>query len=446
LDEFDFEVTPLEGQSGTEATRKDNAAAHRSRPWTEQRLNRRQRLLRAGCLSGIVLVALVTLLTVPAANRDSLAALLRGPTPTATAQLVPGYDRFGWVHTVPWGRLVIDRQAGPDVRRTGAIGDVDSQLHATSFRLSRGVHTLEYHADLFPTLRCKVSVPPAAGDTCPLDPDTVDFLFPDAPSTRVLDLGATIERLPAEQIEALARATQEQLTATAATLHGTLQPGDHFRTASGKVAIATEPMIAEPRFTLTPDTAIAHPEPDAHCARLCSAADLFSVSGPDTWMLAAPVDLTWRYTTAAGRLVLDNGQSGAGATRSSTDASVEVVWNQGEWQVRLAPLKAPERDPVICGAAGHYLDVLQASVETSPNLNFQWAWPYTASTSDLGCLIAGSNTFDDNGTPNGHISMVFYHNGVMLAANAEAHLLFPQIPLASEHEHVLIQRAAPSWV
>ncbi|HEV8193679.1 MAG TPA: hypothetical protein VGP82_19670 [Ktedonobacterales bacterium] len=445
MDEFDVEVTPIEGRSATHAASEHGGAADDSRLWTERRLDARQRVLRAGCLAAIVLFALLALLSVPASNRESLTSLLRSPTPTPTALLVPGYDRFGWEHTVPWGKLIIDGHAGPDVRRTGVIGDVDSQPRASSFRLSHGVHIVEFQAELFPTLRCKVSVPQSAADTCPLDRDTIDFLFPEAPLTRVLDLGATIERLPTNQIEALARVTQDQLTAAAATLHGSIEPGDHYRAASGKVAIATEPMTAEPRFTLARDTAIAHPEPDAHCARLCSSADLFNVSGPATWILAAPVDLTWRYTTAAGRLVLDNGPSSVGAAQTSVDTSVEAVWNHSEWQVRLAALGSLQRDPVICAAASHYLDVLQASVETNPDLNFQWSWPYIASTTDLGCLVAGTNMFDESGTPSGHVAMVFYHNGVMLAANAGAHLLFPHIPPASKHEQSLIQRAAPPW-
>ncbi len=211
------------------------------------------------------------------------------------------------------------------------------------------------------------------------------------------------------------------------------------------MVIATQAMIVAPRFTLAPSAAITHPDVGAHCARLCSFADLFDPSGPDTWNLAAPVDLTWRYTTPTGHPVFDNGPPDAGAAQQSNDTGVVAIWDRGEWRVRLAPLSPPLREPVICAAAGHSLDVLQASPETSPDLTFTWSWPYAASTDDLGCLLAGSNTFDIKGEPSGNVAYVFYHNGVMLAANAEAHHLFPQIPLPSTHERALIASGLPDW-
>jgi len=447
VDEFDFEVTPLNTRTASRAAPAEDDSADNSplHPWIERRLGWRQRLSRMGGLVAVVTFALVALLLVPSGSRNGIRTLL--PVPTPTTLLLTGNDRFAWEHTVPWGKLFIDGQPGPVLSATGANFKTTPELRPVSFRLSPGRHTLDYRADLFPTLHCVVSVPQAASDTCPLDHQIVDFLFPDAALTRVLDLGATIERLPPGQVQALAHATQELLDATTATQSGIIEPGDHLLNTDGEVATADEPMLIAPHFTPSQDTAVSHPELTAHCARLCSATEAFDPSGPDTWNLIAPVDLTWRYQTLAGQSILDEGPSMPRAAQQSADVSVEAAWKQGQWRVSLAPLSPRTSDLVICATGSHYLEVMQASegTDTTPDPNFRWRWPYAASTRDLGCLFAGSNTLDDSGTPTGHVALVLYRCGVLLAANEEAHRLFPRMPLPSAHERALIQEVTPTW-
>ena len=73
--------------------------------------------------------------------------------------------------------------------------------------------------------------PPRASDTCPLDhsPMAIAYLDAQRAATRLLDLQATIDRLPSAQAHALAIAAQAALTALAASLPGgTLAVGDHY--------------------------------------------------------------------------------------------------------------------------------------------------------------------------------------------------------------------------
>ncbi len=108
----------------------------------------------------------------------------------------------------------IDGKAGPDVRGWALHAAVLHEPQGAAFHLTPGRHTLEYRAAPFPTLKCIVSVPASSADTCPLD--QADSLPPMSdwsikPKTRLLDLQATIDRLPATQAQALVAATQAQL-------------------------------------------------------------------------------------------------------------------------------------------------------------------------------------------------------------------------------------------
>src|SRR5258707_1349735 len=116
------------------------------------------RRLRAAVVVAAALLVTVLLLGSVPDSRTSLGALLHLPTPTPTAPLAFGADQFSAVNGVPWGVL---RSDGKQV----ALSQAQT---AFVFSLPRGRHTLEYRAEPFPVLRCVVSVPQAASDTCPL--------------------------------------------------------------------------------------------------------------------------------------------------------------------------------------------------------------------------------------------------------------------------------------
>ncbi len=129
----------------------------------------------------------------------------------------------------PGGACSSTGKPGPALVGAGLSDDPVPQTHAP-FRLSRGRHTLEYDAALFPTLRCIVSVPYSPDDTCPLGTEGV----PAGPDrlARLLDLQATTNRLSTHERQALVATTQERLTALAAGLPlGSLTAGDHYRDA-----------------------------------------------------------------------------------------------------------------------------------------------------------------------------------------------------------------------
>jgi len=161
------------------------------------------RRLRAAVVAAAALLVTVLLLGSVPDSLAALAALLHLPTPAPTATLMPLAGQFTAVNGVPWGVL----------RADGKVVSLYSAQTLFAFSLPRGRHTLEYHAEPFPVLRCVVSVPQAASDTCPLktaaDAD-VNIL---EGAGRYLDFRCTLRALSDQQQVALEALIQRALDA-----------------------------------------------------------------------------------------------------------------------------------------------------------------------------------------------------------------------------------------
>ncbi|MGZ6320677.1 MAG: hypothetical protein ACXWQR_15450 [Ktedonobacterales bacterium] len=460
MDEFELEVTPLGGSSPRVDDPQDVAgtAAHEANhvststvatPAGGTPLRQRKRTLRAGAVTAATLVTLIAVLLVPSGTRSGVLQLLAVATATPTEVVVPGGDLFIWEHTVLWGTLLIDGRQGPDVRGPSVSFDQQGAQgpQIAGFHLSRGRHTLDYRAALFPALHCTVSVPRSTTDTCPLDHQNTGLFILDQPGIRVLDMQATVDRLPAQQAKALAVVTQSALDAAAAAAGpGTIARGDHFLAEDRSTLTADTPLSAQARFSLTDSATLDRSIQFTHCALLCSSDDLFAVSGPETWTVYAPVELSWRYLGADGRVVLDNGPAIAQEARGSVAVAVTARWQKNQWQVQLAPAGPRLHDPVICAVGGHALDVLRISpFENDVSVQIQWS--YEASTLGLGCLLTGRrSTVDAPDDPPPPMTLLLYRCGVLLAVNAEAQRIFPHLPHPSANELTLAQAATPPGV
>lgn len=461
MDEFELEVTPLgessplvddpQGSANTPVGTIDRTStAVDSRSVRGVSSQQRDRMLRAGAVTTAVLLTLVVLLLVPSGTRSGVFQLLAVPTATPTAVLVPDGDLFLWEHTVPWGTLLIDGRLGPDVRGPSVSFDQQSAqgLRIGGFHLPRGRHTLDYRAALFPTLHCTVSVPRSSTDTCPLDLQNVGFFILERPGIRVLDIQATVDHLQADQASALATITQSLLDAAASAVgQDTITRGDHFLAADGhSTLVAGAPLTAQARFSLSNNVTVDPAHVVAHCALLCSSDDLFAYSGPETWTVYAPVELSWRYEGTDGRVVLDNGPATAPDARESVVVAVVARWEQNQWIVQLAPVGPGVHDPVICAVGGQVLDVLRVSPDQT-DVSRQFQWSYEASTPGIGCLFAGArSTVATPGGPPPPTALLLYRCGVLLAVNVEAQHVFPHLPHPSSHELALARAVAPPGV
>jgi len=281
-------------------------------------------------------------------------------------------------------------------------------------------------------------VPASRDDTCPLA-HLLDFsyLVPDAPATRLLDLQATIDRLPTAFIDGLLGTTQAYLDALARALPtGVLAVGDHSLDRSGGITQAKSALRLAPQFRL--DSSVEQFD-GVDCVTLCTPTDIFATSSADQWALIAPVALTWRYATPSGQVVISDGPALAPGTVPYDMIPLQVGWNDGEWQTPTAVLGASETDPVICPTGAHALNVAQAQTD-----GLRYQWPVTTSTAELGCLFAGSDTEPTTGNPTGSIALVLYRAGALIAVNAQSHQVFPTLPMASAHERDLALAVAPA--
>jgi hypothetical protein len=455
-DDFDVEVSALASSTAhPEPKQQDaedapslnsSARAPTTAPTTAPRRNTimarrsgRQRLIQAASALTLLTLLVSAILLLPVDNRTALLGAVIPPTPSPTATPAPGYDTFLWEHSVPWGELLIDTHPGPDVSGSATRRDADGLPQGIVFRLPPGRHTLTYRALPFPTLTCTLSVPVSRADTCPLN-RSVDFgfLVPYAPSTRLLDLQATVDRLPTDQRQALLATTQAYFTAqTSSHPPGTLAVGDHYLDPTGQLARATSALQLQPQVRL--DASVDQYFRET-CATLCSATGLDQYSSPDGWAVLAPLNLTWQYATAGGTEVASSGPAQPQGVAPYTMIPLRVGWQDGRWQTPTELFPDAQADPVICPIGTHQLEV---AVQASSGAN-AYGWPAAVTTAEHGCVFAGSARDVTTGNSVGPIALVLYRAGALVAVNDQAHQIFPTLPVASAHERALGLAVAPT--
>jgi hypothetical protein len=404
---------------------------------------RTQRLARAGSAIALLTALIAAVLFLPTGNREALLHALSLPTASPTPTPRPGDDAFLWEHSVPWGQLLIDGKPGPDVSDSATRRSAEGGYVGAAFHLARGRHTLEYRASLFPPLTCTLTIPAARSDTCPLDTaEGSAYLTPGAPATRILDLQATVDRLPKAQARALAMAVQAALAEVAASLStGSLAMGDHYVNSAGQVTQALTPLRIEPQLQLDASVTVSNGAP---CATICTGGLVPIYTASEGWPVLTPVAVRWRYTHAGGDVIQDTGPASADGPPPILLLTLLARWQGNTWQPpTLQTDDTPGIYPVICSTGTHALDDLRATPgQTTVDQSFQI--PFAAQTKELGCLYAGSTLDPVTSKSTGPIALVLYRAGALIAVNDEARRVFPTLPMASAHERVLAQAVAPS--
>lgn len=368
------------------------------------------RLSALGAIAAAVLV--VVLAGVIFTTRGSPPGAQTAP-PTATPTLAPGGDTIVFVDGAPWGVLTLDG------RQVTALPD---PWHPVT--LSRGRHQLTYDAPPFPALSCMLSVPAAGSDTCPLT--TLSGVFtapanPDAaPGTpvpsypdgaRIVDLGASPHHLSTDLFKALFESTQQALDAF--TSSATIEPGDHYATASGKAAIASAASTVTLSFRLLAPQETPRSIP---CDPFCAGAG-------GTPSLVAGLHLTiypvmqWQYTPPGSAPIISRQGPSAGS-----NVDISVNWSGSAWRVAVSP--------TMPNSAALEDALLLFPPASTPGGSYGTVGAALASPA-----AAGSVTLDwgSNGDQ-AHAGIVLYHNGVVLAANDAAQQLFPTMAVASPRE------------
>lgn len=441
-DGFEFEITNLDEENG------DAPLAAPEKPVFFLRKHRR--LVTLATTTLIVLAMLLILLNV---------APVRQLFTPAVVQTTFSYRLDA---NPPWGHLSVDGQA---VKMTsGGIYPL--------FSLTRGKHTLLWHADPFSPQQCIITVPVGTGiDTCkhpeipPASGGTNSYIsFPTdltmlSTEQRTALLQATQAAFDSQQSSEMVRAGE--LYAQTAETPGLNPPScTVLQIAALCLANAHQPLKATLRVQLDTTTwsrvscaggACASNGQNCHifCAPFLYAAPDISVS-PTVWHATIYAQLFWRFSALDGSVVADNqADSFIRGQQNDIEVPLNISWNGQRWGVTISMIGdyAYSNDPV-CDAAMEDLYNLENAVPATTGQDTQTSMSaIRGATFASGCLIefklqTGASLPPTPTSSPPLVAYVMQRFGVLLAVNSAAHHLFPFLPLANVYEEQLAQQWA----
>jgi hypothetical protein len=382
----------------------------------------------------LVLAILPPLLAILACGLD----LQPHPAPTVTPKPTPlvrlGPDSLQVLHGVPWGTLQLDGQSAATLGISLAPRIPDES--APAFTLRAGQHTLEYTADPFPPLRCQISQPASASDTCPLFDPPPKYPVQNQNGSRILDVGATLDHLSANQLTALQAVTQASLNVGLGEASARIAQGERYLGGNGQTATATQDWNATPQFSLNGDPNDDGPWAGQPCVMLCETypgakLDAFS------WSIVAHVIVTWRYSQLSGQVALDHAPAATPERHQHIRQPFSVRWN-GSWQVSSSTASVRVPTP-ICAVATSLLGE-QLTKAIAPELaSYAWDGISALNTAE-GCLLMGGPA-NGNG-PVGPTATVLYRFGLLFAANDAAQRLLSSLPVVDAHGQLIASQIA----
>jgi hypothetical protein len=405
LDDDAPKAAPPDSDPAEDAPASGEAAQHgAARLVPENNLRPNRRLLQSS-VTGLAVALAVAIILVTFPNAASqLKAPLRLLTPEPTATLPLGSDIILLAHTVPWGHLRVDGRT--DVAQDLGIG---SGYHA--YRLPPGQHNLDYIAEPFPALRCVVSAPARASDTCRAPNDPGQSV---GEALRALDMNATVETMDSRE-----RAKLLTLLENGASYSPiTIEPGMHYLDQNGNVAIARD------RMTVTMSVGAVQPASDAdlndngqRCGEFCS---LSQQDDPTAWNLLISIEQRWMY------VVVSDGSFMARSPSDIAFTGAQVNWNNGEWALMSDILSG---NNCFFSRQFEHFD----TIASKNGLSFSVI--IAEPTSANGCVIEYSETSSDTQPK----ARILYRFGVTLAVNTDAQRLFPDLPVANAAERAIAQ-------
>lgn len=441
--DFEVEATDLNTGANIRHPLAEKAAATNQRDGGSRLswVSARTRRMRAVLVTSVVLLAVALVTLVDPSLRSSLStALLPPPAPSAT--LAADANLVFLESGAPWGAYSLDGL------ETSPLVQPGTRTSSVWIRLTPGRHMLRVTQPPFPSLRCTISLPAARSDTCPVV-STQNLHGPYfgnqselPPHSRVIDLGARLDRLPPDEASALFSAARTALSLASVSQPTELMPGDHYLRDDGSVAVARTPLQTTLQLELaSPDSSI--PSDSSRCQSLCDAlTDAQEGNGPGgLWRVDAVLRGSWRVTTPDGGQVIANHAPlwpNAALYRSIPQSTenlrtpLNVGWD-GAWHI-LQQLDFSFGDPSLLDVtrqmvsalltASPTIDSSGMSLQNGQGLNANQGWAISLTLRDPSAT-----------TP----LILYYHFGVLLAANDAAHRAFSGIPVASANERALAQ-------
>jgi hypothetical protein len=374
----------------------------------------RRRLLQASATSlAIALAIAIILVTIPDAA-SQLKAPLRLFRPELTATLPFGSDIILLAHTVPWGELHLER---PDLHPVS----LGFRERYPAYRLPPGQHTLFYVAAPFSPMQCKLSVPRRSDDDCTLATSRNGIANDPDASTRLIDAGASVKQLDLGDRHEL----QTLLETGIAYPPLTIEPGTHYLGQSGKVAVAGERLtVTMSMGAVTPPSTAALVDDDMQpCREICN---LDSAQDYLTWKLSLWAAPHWTYGAADGDTF-----TAYGAPAQDQDVA-SVLWRDGTW---VLDTQNGLGDPCDFRVFIELISVNSGGAGLDTFTQYGGNSPVVANPAN-GCVFE----FHTQEHPSDHPRPeVLYRLGVLLATNADAQRIFPDLPVAAGAERDIAQ-------
>jgi hypothetical protein len=296
----------------------------------------------------------------------------------------------------------------------------------------------------------------------------------------IIELRVSTHLLPETQRTALLAATQaalDQEQHSEAVLPGEAYAVPSESSGAGHNACRLEKQVvlcyttakqelrATLRFQLDTDTSYGAPCSDGQicsyngfdCRLFCSLTDVQWPNSPplapsnSAWNVIVPVHSFWKYTTLTGQVVLENeADNFVGGVANEHMVTLEVTWNGVAWHASFPPDRQFLTYAPVCdsasGDAGNFVSSIDSNgqgqqIETL----YQSAYDKNLAA---GCLVEVTQQQSPFVTPTPTSSppimaYLLHRFGVLVAANAQAHHLWPFLPVADANEQRIVQQLIP---
>jgi hypothetical protein len=383
-----------------------DVTSHRHRPGAL----RVRTLVRAGAVGLIVTLTLAVILVSFPGIGERLGGPLHPLAPTPTVP--PGSDIILLAHTVPWGELHLER----------------SDLHPLylgfrerypAYRLPPGRHTLFYVAAPFSPMQCKLSVPKRSDDDCKLATSRNGLTNDRGAPIRLIDAGASVKQLEPGAFTEL----QTVLATGIAYPPLTIEPGTHYRAQNGQVAVASERLTVTMSMGAAPSSVPLADDDGQPCLEICNRDSDQDYLNWKVTIWAAP---HWTYVAADGHAFTIYGPT------TDIQSLASVLWEDGKWSLDTQN---------GLGAPCDFRVFIELLSEKSGGAGLDTFTQYGGNSPAVfnpanGCVLE----FHAQENPADHPRPeVLYRLGVLLATNADAQRIFPDLPVATGAERDIAQ-------
>lgn len=455
-DNLQIEVSSLQPSS---ATSQPSAGSATAQPLFASRRSRLAQRRRGIIVTAVLVATLVALTLTIAPTRGALFGAVLGPTPTATVPVRAGEDNLYIALAPQWGTVTLDGRILPHLPMEG----IDQPFH-----LARGTHVIRWRFPPIIDIACRLTVPTALGDTCPLQVGILPgkkgiasvvtlqmSLKTVVPAYRSTLAAAIQAALGAQQSSEVVRAGESYLSYTARGL-ATVVATQPLRATLSFVSDAENPNAQCPAISSGPG---ANCMMNGDCREICTAPwQTPPTSADSVWQAYVVAHLEWSYATLGGRVVADHLPDIGGQLQflgsDEHPMPITIGWDGSQWQVQAdfdsAVAGSPFGDPACMTAQDEveYQGIYPPELPGQSSGGAGVMWLYVPGVpSAIGCLAAAlpenaQGAPDTSARGMAVAGLLLHRFGVPVAANAAAHRYWPELPVADAYEQMLAQHLA----